>query len=54
MRVELRAFYWRLVAANGKILAHSEQYASRSNARRAAKRAAKALKLPLIGRTIAM
>ena len=32
-----RPHYLRLVAANGQVLAHSETYASRSNARRAAK-----------------
>lgn len=33
-------FYWRLVAANGKTIADgSEGYASRSNAKRAARRA---------------
>lgn len=35
-----QGFYWRLVAKNGKIVADgSEPYATRSNARRAAKRA---------------
>ncbi len=34
MRIELKAFYWRLVAANGRTLAHSEQYSSRSKAKR--------------------
>ena len=32
-----RPHYLRLVAANGQVLAHSENYSSRSNARRAAK-----------------
>ena len=32
-----RPHYLRLVAANGQILAHSETYSTRANARRAAK-----------------
>lgn len=35
-----QGFYWRLVAANGKTVADgSEPYVTRSNARRAARRA---------------
>jgi len=29
-------WYWRLVARNGKILAHSEQYCSKASARKTA------------------
>ena len=29
-------WYWRLVASNGRVLAHSEQYSSKSKARRMA------------------
>lgn len=42
-------WYWRLVAANGKIIADgSEGYASRSNAKRAALKAARLMILASI------
>ena len=31
-------YWWRFVGANGKIVCHSEQFATRSNALRAARR----------------
>ena len=34
-------YFWRLVAANGEILSSSEQYSSKWNARRAAKKLSK-------------
>jgi uncharacterized protein YegP (UPF0339 family) len=40
------SYYWRIVSANGEILAHSEMYATKWNARRAAKRIAKLTGMP--------
>lgn len=59
MRIELREsitlegwqHWWVLRANNGQVLATSETYASASNARRAARRIAQRLKLPLTGPT---
>lgn len=34
----VKTYYWRFVGANDKIMCHSEEYASRSNALRAARR----------------
>lgn len=53
MRIELRTSvnnaysWWCLVARNGQVLATSETYDTRSNAKRAAKRMSAQLKLPI-------
>jgi uncharacterized protein YegP (UPF0339 family) len=39
------AWYWRIVAVNGRVLAHSETYVRRSSALKTAQRLAKALKV---------
>ena len=39
-------YFWRLVAANGETLCHSQTYHSKWNARRAAKRLHKITGLP--------
>lgn len=46
MRIEIMEKHWRLVAKNGRVLAHSEQYDTDSNARRAGKRMSRLLRLP--------
>jgi len=55
MRIEIRISrcgtygWWVLLSRNGQVMATSEIYANPSNARRAGKRAGKALKLPVRG-----
>lgn len=36
--IELAHYYWRITAPNGEVLSHSQQYATKWNAKRAAKR----------------
>lgn len=48
-KIELINKYWRLTAANGEIVCHSEQYATRWNAKRAASKLALTTGLPLYG-----
>lgn len=43
-----RQFYYRLVAANGQVVTVSETYWSKSNAKRAARREAIRLLLPVV------
>jgi uncharacterized protein YegP (UPF0339 family) len=55
MKIEIRAatqdgyWWWVLKARNGRILATSEIYDSPGNAKRAARKTAKMLKLPVTG-----
>lgn len=46
--IELGQRHWRIVASNGEVVAHSEQYATAWNAKRAAKRLHKMTGLPLL------
>ena len=46
MKIVCLKRHWRLVGANGKTLAHSEQYANHSNAVRAGLKVAQKLILP--------
>lgn len=47
-RIEVHPRYWRIVAANGEVIAHSESYATQWNTKRAARRLAKITGLPLV------
>lgn len=48
MRIEVMALHWRLVARNGQVLAHSEQYSRPRDARRAGRSVARRLRLPVL------
>jgi uncharacterized protein YegP (UPF0339 family) len=47
-RIELSGRHWRIRNHNGEILAHSEQYATKWNARRAANRLSKLTRFPVV------
>ena len=50
MIVEIMPYYYRVVSRNGQVLLHSETYSNRWNARRAAKRFARALERGVVVR----